>query len=366
MRTHFVRFIAANLLILGTAFAQPPTQPPTQAPPQLSKGNDGVVGVITGMEGGTYARTGADLTILDNDTLRVLPTLGKGSLQNLSDILYLRGIDVGFVQADALAYVKQHNMFPGLSQNIRYIAKLYDEEVHVLARSDITKIEDLNGQRVNVDVAGSGSAMTAEILLDALGITPKIEHDKQVNGLQKLKNGEIAAIIHVGGAPIPLLTDVSATFGLHFLSVPMNKALAQTYLPDKFTHDMYPALVSTEVQTLGVGDVLAVFTWGRQTTRGANVDRFVADFFDNFQEFQKPPRHPKWKEVNLTAEVPGWTRLASAQAWLDRQNSLHTASAATQDRFNAFLSQSRPDIQMSDTDRQKFFQQFVNWQQGKH
>ena len=69
-------------------------------------------------------------TILDSDTLRVLPALGKGSLQNLSDILYLRGVDIGFVQADALTYAKQHNMFPGLTQNIRYIAKLLaDEEV---------------------------------------------------------------------------------------------------------------------------------------------------------------------------------------------------------------------------------------------
>jgi TRAP transporter TAXI family solute receptor len=324
-----------------------------------------VVGVITGMEGGTYARTGADLTILDDESLRVLPTLGKGSLQNLSDILYLRGIDIGFCQADALAYAKQHNMFPGLTQNIRYIAKLYDEEVHVLARKDITQLADLNGQRVNVDVAGSGSAMTAEILLDALGINAKVEHDKQVNGVQKLKSGEIAAIIHVGGAPIPLFADVTADSGLHFLTVPLNPALAQTYLPDKFTHDMYPALVPADapVPTIAVGDVLAVFAWPAHTDRANNVTRFVNDFFSRFEEFQKPPRHPKWREVNLTAEVPGWTRLREAQEWLDKQNSARTASPATQVRFNAFLTQNHPGMnsKLSDADREKLFQQFVAW-----
>ena len=113
------------------------------------------------------------------------------------------------MQADALTYAKQHNMFPGLTQNIRYIAKLYDEEIHVLARKDITKLADLNGQRVNVDVIGSGSAMTAEILLDALGIKAKVEHEKQVTGVQELKHGDIAAIIHVGGAPIPLFADIA-------------------------------------------------------------------------------------------------------------------------------------------------------------
>jgi TRAP-type uncharacterized transport system substrate-binding protein len=159
-------------MFAGPAVAQQqPQQPPNDA--AIARANQGTVGVITGMEGGTYARTAADLTILDDGTLRVLPILGKGSLQNLSDILFLRGVDIGFVQADALTYAKQHNMFPNFTQNIRYIAKLYDEEIHVLARKDITRIEDLNGQRVNVDVNGSGSAMTAEILLDALGIKAK-------------------------------------------------------------------------------------------------------------------------------------------------------------------------------------------------
>jgi uncharacterized protein len=373
----FSAVLISSLLALGGAgIAQGQTQGQTQASqppaavgssptPQVSRGNDGVVGVITGMEGGTYARTGADLTILDDQSLRVLPTLGKGSLQNLSDILYLRGIDIGFCQADALAYAKQHNMFPGLTQNIRYIAKLYDEEVHVLARKDITKLADLNGQRINVDVAGSGSAMTAEILLNALGINARVEHDKQVNGIQKLKAGEIAAIIHVGGAPIPLFADVPADSGLHFLPVALNPALAETYLPDKLTHDSYPALVSadTPVATIAVGDVLAVFAWPPRTERAINVSRFVTDFFNRFDEFQKPPRHPKWREVNLTAEVPGWTRLREAQDWLDKQNSARTASPATQERFNAFLTQTHPEVssKLSDADRDKLFQQFVVW-----
>jgi TRAP transporter TAXI family solute receptor len=363
----FGSLIAAFWLVLGSAVmaqGQPPAAGSSPTP-LVSRGNDGVVGVITGMEGGTYARTGADLTILDDPSLRVLPTLGKGSLQNLSDILFLRGIDIGFVQADALAYAKQHNMFPGLTQNIRYIAKLYDEEVHVLARKDITKLADLAGQRVNVDVAGSGSAMTAEILLDALGVNAKVEHDKQVNGIQKLKNGEIAAIIHVGGAPIPLFADVPGDIGLHFLTVPLNPTLAQTYLPDKFTHDTYPALVPADapVPTIAVGDVLAVYAWPPRTDRWNNVTRFVTDFFNRFDDFQKPPRHPKWREVNLTAEVPGWTRLREAQDWLDKQNSARTASPATQVRFNTFLLQANPGVnsKLSDADREKLFQQFVAW-----
>jgi uncharacterized protein len=360
-----MKHIAAALLglaIAGTTMAQQPPRDPAAA----ARANQGTVGVITGMEGGTYARTAADLTILDDDTLRVLPTLGKGSLQNLSDILYLRGVDIGFVQSDALTYAKQHNMFGNLSQSIQYIAKLYDEEVHVIARKDITRLEDLNGQRVNVDVMGSGSAMTAEILLDALGIKAKLEHEKQVTGVQELRHGDIAAIIHVGGAPIPLLADVSGESGIHFLPVSLTPGLAQTYLPDQFTHAMYPLLVPDDapVQTIAVGDVMAVFAWPKHTERYNKVARFVDAFFSKFDQFQQPPRHPKWREVNLTAEVPGWTRFEPAQDWLIRQTTAGTAGNATQQRFNSFLAQSNPNAvgNLTDAAKEALFRQFLAWE----
>jgi len=356
------------LTILCLAFAE--SAAAQQASPDMvARANQGTVGVITGMEGGTYARTGADLTILDDDTLRVLPTLGKGSLQNLSDILYLKGIDIGFVQADALAYAKQHNMFPGLTENIRYIAKLYDEEVHVLARKDIARVEDLNGQRVNVDVMGSGSAMTAEILLGALGVKAKVEHEKQVTGLQELKRGEIAAIIHVGGAPIPLFADVSTDSGLHFLPIALNQTLAQTYLPDQFIHDIYPLLVPGDapVPTIAVGDVMAVFAWSPRSDRYTKITRFVTAFFSKFDQFQQPPRHPKWREVNLTAEVPGWTRLQPAQDWLVQQTTAGKAGSATQARFNTFLTQTNLDVssKMTDAAKEALFRQFLAWEKQR-
>jgi TRAP transporter TAXI family solute receptor len=351
--------ICATLAVPALAQQQPQSNDP------VVRSNQGTVGVITGMEGGTYARTAADLTILDSDTLRVLPTLGKGSLQNLSDILYLRGIDIGFVQADALTYARQHNLFPGLAQNIRYIAKLYDEEVHVLARKDINSLADLNGQRVNVDVSGSGSAMTAEILLDALGIKAKVEHQKQIDGVQELARGEIAAIIHVGGAPIPLLANAPADQGLHFLPVELTPALAQTYLPDQFTHDTYPSLVpaGATIPTIAVGDVMAVFAWQPHTERYNKVARFVDAFFSHFDEFQHPPRHPKWREVNLTAEVPGWVRFQPAQDWLAAHTTAGNAPTATQAAFNSFLAQTNPAVngKLSDANREALFQQFLAW-----
>lgn len=88
-RGSLMRLVVATTLLCIVSSCLAVAQP--QSPDQIARANEGTVGVITGMEGGTYARTGADLTILADSTLRVLPTLGKGSLQNLSDILYLKG-----------------------------------------------------------------------------------------------------------------------------------------------------------------------------------------------------------------------------------------------------------------------------------
>jgi hypothetical protein len=131
------------------------------------------------------------------------------------------------------------------------------------------------------------------------------------------------------------------------------------------SHDNYPALVPADapVPTIAVGDVMAVFAWQPHTERYNKVARFVDAFFSRFDEFQRPPRHPKWREVNLTAEVPGWTRFQPAQDWLVRQTVAGTAGGATQARFNSFLAQTNPSVSrtLTDASKEALFRQFLNW-----
>jgi TRAP-type uncharacterized transport system substrate-binding protein len=154
-----------------------------------AQANAGTVGIISGGVDGTYIRIASDLAAVldDDDRLRVLPLVGKGSLQNVADILFLRGIDIGIVQSDVLAFVKRRLTYPGIDQSIQYITKLYDEEVHVLARRDIAKLADLAGNVVNVDVRGSGTSMTASVLFESLGIQVQPANDEQNAAHEKLR-----------------------------------------------------------------------------------------------------------------------------------------------------------------------------------
>src|SRR5207248_1357944 len=64
--------------------------------------NANTVTIMTGTIAGTYVQFGADLaSALDNgDNLRVLPIVGRGSVQGVADILYLKGVDLGIVRSD--------------------------------------------------------------------------------------------------------------------------------------------------------------------------------------------------------------------------------------------------------------------------
>lgn len=282
-----------------------------------ARANAGTVGVIAGGVDGTYIRIATDLAaVLDDGTrLRVIPIIGKGSLQNLSDIMFLRGIDIGIVQSDALAYARRQRLFPGLDQRVHYIAKLYDEEVHILAGSGIRRVEDLAGRPVNVDVRGSGTAMTAAVLFESLNIPVQIVNDVQDTALEKLRRGEIAAMVYVAGKPARLFTNIPREAELHFVPVPMVPALLDTYLPAELGAAQYPSLVPDggPVETIAVGAVMAAYAWQPGSERHRKVAAFVDAFFQNFEAFLRPPRHPKWREVNLAARVPGWTRLRAAE-----------------------------------------------------
>lgn len=311
--------------------AQAPAAPPRQAwqapaPNTLAaatyRTSPGLVGVISGGVDGTYIRIAADLAaVLDSgEQLRVLPIVGRGSVQNLADILFLRGIDVGIVQSDSLAFVRQQRMFGGIESRLNYIAKLYDEEIHILARRDIATVRDLAGKAVNMDGRTSGTAMTAGIVFDRLGVQVQPAHDPQDVALDKLRRGEIAAIVFVAGKPARLFASIPADSGLHFLRIPPDAALLETYLPAELGNDAYPNLVPAgqPVETIAVGAVMACFSWMGGNERWRAVNRFTDTFFERFDQFLRPPRHPKWREVNLAAQVPGWTRYPAAIAALER------------------------------------------------
>jgi hypothetical protein len=142
----------------------------------------------------------------------------------------------------------------------------------------------------------------------------------QIEALEKVKSGEIAATALIAGKPVRSVSKLGHNEGLHLVPVPYPTQLIGDYLPATLRHDDYPELIrpNETVDTVAVGAVLIAYNWPKTNVdRYRRVQRFVEAFFPNISEFQRPPRHPKWREVNIAAVLPGLTRFEAAQAWLD-------------------------------------------------
>lgn len=353
MRTRALLLAALLALPLGRAAAAPAPVEPL------------AVGVEGATLGGTYLRCAADLAnALNGPDLRVVPIIGQGSVQNLDDLLHLRGVDVAIVQADALAFVRrEHVLPPGGERSIQYVAKLFDEEVHVVAGPGVRTLEDLRGKTINADLPRSGSAMTARVLFGVLGIPVTFTDEPQDAAIERLKRGEIAAVVRVSGKPVGMFTALPADAGLHLLALPQDdERLLQSYAPGSLTHADYPNLVpdGPAVDTLAVGSVLAVYGWAPGSARYRSVARFVSALFAHLDRLQRPPAHPKWKEVNLAATVPGWTRFPAAA-----EEAARAMDASAQQDFTRFLAAGAATASLTPQQRAALFDQFIRWRRER-
>jgi uncharacterized protein len=367
----FKRRLAQTLLI-AAAFLSGAGGVSAQNAPQgapltnSTRANAGTVGIISGGADGTYIRIAADLAnVLDGENLRILPIIGRGSLQNLRDVMFLRGIDIGIVQMDAREQLKTENLQSDAVRRLRFISRLYNEEVHIIASRDITDIRQLDGKKVNIDKAGSGTNLTARIIFEKLGIKPDLTIYDQGSSYERLRSGEIQAAVYVAGRPVRAIAEFQSEGRFHLLPIPFEGEIAETYFPARFANADYPRLVEQDkpVETLAVGSLLAVFNWPENSDRYNRVKRFVDAFFSRFDEFLQPGRHPKWKEVNLAAEVPGWERMKPAQDWLDRMASANAAPADQQQSFEAFIRSTGNPVTAAQ--REVLFREFLAWQNDR-
>jgi TRAP transporter TAXI family solute receptor len=324
--------------------------------------NANTVTLLTGTIGGTYVQFGADLaSVLDDDgKLRVLPITGRGSVQSVADILFLKGVDLGIVRADTLDYLEKKGFANDIKKQFTYVTKLYNEEMQVVAPKTIKTLNDLEGKTVSVDLPNGGTFVTALTVFERLGIKANFVYIEQRIAMEKLKKGELDAVIVVGGKPYVSVTTFNNDGRFHLAAVDYSKPLQSDYLPATLTSKDYPNLIpeGETVDTIAVPSVLAAYNWAPNTERSRKLALFVDAFFTKFAALQNPPFHPKWKEVSLSAPLVGWNRLPLAQQWLDQ----HGVEPVKRERFEVFL-QENPAVAkiQSEADTEALFRQFQAW-----
>jgi TRAP-type uncharacterized transport system substrate-binding protein len=337
--------------------------------------NAWTVGIVGGLITGSYMRFADEMaTVLDDgDNLRVLPIVSFGAASNLDDLLYLRGVDLAITQSDVFEYFRTQRKTPGLDKRVQYILRLPISELHILARDDVKTLEDLRGKKVNFGPAGTGASLTGTIVFQRLGINIEQVLIDQPTALQKLRSGEVDAIVRAVVKPIDFFAKIPPNSGLHFVPIPYTKIFEDYYALGEFTSQDYPTLVAPgeRVDTIAVPAVLAVFNWSKSANndRYRRVERFVQYLFERWDKFQKPPFHPKWRDINLAATVPGWNRWSVAEEMLQKMAAKPKGDDQLSGDFQAYLN-TRSDLPAArdPAQRDELYRDFLRWRdkQGTH
>ncbi len=332
----FVFSLSSSVFSSPSVFAQENIRP-TRAnvhQKQVINRNKLTVSVITGEVASTHLRMASDMANAldgkDGNSLRIIPVVGKGGVQNFLDILFLKGIDMGIVQQGQLKYlqVQDPKLYADVKSRMQFISKLYNAEFHLIVPRRITSMKMLQGKKVSFGQKLGSSDVIARTIFDKLNVDVDRVHEDLSAGLNKLKSGELSGVAVVGGAPIQGINDIALGDDFHFLPIDPKTVglkpyfnLIDDFLPTKITSDQYPGMIEKDgfVSSIASGALLVVYKWAPKSKRYKKLDVFVQGFFNGFDEFLRPSRHPKWREVSLHANVPGWTRFQPAADWLSKR-----------------------------------------------
>ena len=265
------------------------------------------VGLITGGEKGTYYQFGLDLQKLVRShgfNLAVHPS--RGSVENIYAVYQRPGVQMGIVQSDVLAFVQRIETDPLLkliAKKTKMVFPLYNEEIHLVGKRDITNFEDLAGKRVAIGREGSGTYLTARLLFRLSEVSPaEMVPIDTTEALAALRAGRVDAMFYVAGYPVKLFKeDVTEADQLAVIPI-TNKSVVEFYPTVELPAKAY-AWQETPVRTVAVKSVLVSFDFRRKDCE--TVGRF-AQVIARQMPWLTENGHPKWKAVDLDFPLRGW------------------------------------------------------------
>ncbi|WP_394707064.1 TAXI family TRAP transporter solute-binding subunit [uncultured Desulfobacter sp.] len=265
------------------------------------------LGIITGGKKGTYFQFGLNLMKLGKKYgYNIHVYNSRGSVENVYAVYKRPKTQMGIVQSDVLAFVlkvKSNEVLKRIAKKTKMVFPLYNEEIHLLGKTEVVSFDDLENRRVAVGKEGSGTYLTAKLLFEISGIKPA---QTLAVGTEKalfmLKSGNIDAMFYVAGFPVALFSEhVTAGDGLHIVPIG-NKSITEFYPIAQIPAGTYP-WQSQAISTVAVKAVLVSFNF-----RGNNCD-YVGEFanivYDNLDWLQQNG-HPKWQSVDLDYPLKGW------------------------------------------------------------
>jgi TRAP-type uncharacterized transport system substrate-binding protein len=336
-------------------------------PRKQASNNRYTVGLVTGSAYSTEFAMMQDIaTVLSEGqetgphgemALQVLPMVGTGGERNILDVLTLANADLAIAPVVLANRIRDAKTFGDIRRKLVYITVLHTEEFHLLVRQDIRNIADLDGKTVSLGEQDSAGDVLGREVFDAAGVKINAVNLDLDAALDQLQHGQISAALVLSGKPVkPLLTLNARLQALRFLPIPYSQPLARDFLPSKLQHADYPNIIADgeSVDTVAIESALFAYNWPARSQRFELLENFTQSFFSRFPELREDNHHPKWREVNLAAQLPGWERFGPAERWLDRQS---MGEALPRNSIGSDPNSSGNSSEQND----KLFREFLQW-----
>ena len=150
---------------------------------------------------------------------------------------------------------------------LRIVANLYPEDLHLVMPKDasISSLSDLEGKRVGIAQAGSGTQVAVLQMLEAWGVTRDNMEEAELNNSQsaeRLADDQLDAYFYAAGWPVSAMVQLASTKGmsLHsFSEADLQKIneIIPAYIPSKIPGGIYEG-VDQDVLTPAVSTMLVV------------------------------------------------------------------------------------------------------------
>ncbi|ELY59506.1 TRAP transporter solute receptor, TAXI family protein [Natronococcus amylolyticus DSM 10524] len=245
-----------------------------------------------GTEGTYYPLAGDMKSIVEDQTPHGIQVQSTGASVENAASLGREEAELALVQND-ITYFAYNGVeldeFEGEPlENIRGIASLYPETIHIVTQEDsgIETVEDLEGASINTGDAGSGTQVNALQILESAGVEEFDEQNTDFGtAADQIGDGDVDAAITVGGYPLGAIEDLSATQDISFVEV--TDEARDTLLDDAewLAEDEIPGGtydgVDDDVETVSVQAMLAT----HEGVDAEIVEEVTAAMFDNVDDF---------------------------------------------------------------------------------
>ncbi|MBQ9451898.1 MAG: TAXI family TRAP transporter solute-binding subunit [Desulfovibrio sp.] len=220
-------------------------------------------------------------------------------------------VDIAIVQNDvADAAYKGNAPFREALTNVRAIARLYPEYLHVVASKDsgVKKMEDFKGKKVSVGARGSGNEVNCRQIFGAFGLDYKnVEPIFLPYGetADQFKDRQLDGFVFTIGTPNPAIQDITTAQEVVFVPLQGDTVKEVVQKFPYLVNDAIPAGTykgqTAAVPTLSVQAILVV----NKDTPDDIVYTLTKTLFEHLPDVAKA--HNKASEISLAHATDGVT-----------------------------------------------------------